>query len=159
MKKPTPISVWKISIITSIVLLAVLIASNYYSLFTNKFHFNKIDSYLFAILTIVHFVYLYTVWYKLEQNEYPDKEMRNLEYCFYVVFVVYIYKIVDTANILFGHNTYNNFVLPQNFLPIGISIVITYLILCFLTLYIIFIRKNKIGNYATDCFSEEEIDN
>ncbi|MCK0157887.1 hypothetical protein MWU65_11890 [Cellulophaga sp. F20128] len=158
MKKPTPIFSWKAVIIMSVLLLAVVIVSNFYGLLIDKFYFNKIDSYLFAILTLVHFVYLYAIWFKLKENEYPDTDLRNLEYSFYVVFGVYLYKIIDTASLLFGYATYKDLILPETFLAVGIGIVLSYLLLCLLTLQLFTIRKNKLGSYSIDSIREEELD-
>tara|TARA_R110002049_G_scaffold144404_3_gene306656 strand:+ start:8457 stop:8942 length:486 start_codon:yes stop_codon:yes gene_type:complete len=158
MKKPIHLYSWKTAIIISALLLAVVIISNFYGLFIDKFYFNKIDSYLFAILTLVHLAYLYAFWYKLEENEYPDNEMRNLEYCLYIVFAVYAYKLIDTASLLFGYTNYKDLILPETFLPVGIGIVLSYLFLCLLTLQLFSIRKNKIGDYTIDSIREEELD-
>lgn len=149
---------WKFSVLLSVLLLLIVSFSNFYGLLTDKFHFNKASSYFFMLLATVHIIYLYAFWFKLSENEYPDKEMRNLEYGFYAIFAYYVYKMVDIASIVFGYSTYNELILPSHFLPIGIAIILAYLGLCLITLQIFSIRKNKIGNYRTDCYEEEDLD-
>ncbi|MCL5244369.1 hypothetical protein M4I21_01025 [Cellulophaga sp. 20_2_10] len=149
---------WKASIVISVVLLVLVMFSNFYGLLTDKFHFDRPSSYFFILLATVHIVYLYAFWFKLTENEYPDKEMRNLEYGFYAVVAFYAYKLVDITSIVFGYSTYDNLILSGHFLVVGIAIILGYLFLCLITLYVFSIRKAKIGNYTTDCYVEEDLD-
>ena len=158
MKIPFLKNSWKVPLVISVILLLLVTFSNFYGLLTDKFHFDNPSSYFFMLLATVHVVYLYAFWFKLTENEYPDKEMRNLEYGFYAVVAFYVYKLVDITSVVFGYSTYDDLILADHFLIVGIAIILGYLSLCLITLYVFTIRKAKIGNYTTDCYVEEDLD-
>jgi hypothetical protein len=138
---------WKMIKVLSIVILMTLIVLNFYGLYTNKFYFFKFDNYIFPILTLAHFVYLYVTWFKVRENEYPDPQMRNLEYMLYIIMFVYVFQIFDTLFILSSYSDYDESIIPVTFLPVGSLIVTLYILLIFLTLISFKYRKVLVGEY------------
>jgi len=150
---------WIYSINASIVLLLILIFANFYGTLTDRFYFNKIENYLFPVLTVVHFIYMYAIKYKIRENEYPDVQMRNLEYFLYVVVGYYIYKVFILAEVLFAYSmSIEDIILPITFLPVTIFTIVGYLSLSLLTFHLMYTRKKEIGSYQIDYFSEENLD-
>lgn len=138
---------WKRSLILSIGTLLLLVPLNFYGLYTDKFYFFKFDNYIFPLLTVVHFVFLYAIWFKIREEEIADPQMRNLEYTLYVIFLVYIYKAMETLSILMSHSDYADHVIPATFIPMGIAILILHLLLLGLTLLTFAHRKRLVGSY------------
>ena len=134
----------------SIVVLLLLNISSFYGLYTNKFYFFKIDNYIFPILTIVHFIFLYVMWFKIKEDELSDPPMRNLEYSLYIILFVYLYKSFDNLFILISYGEFENHLLPSTFLPLGILIFTLHLLLIGLTLLAFSYRKEVVGNYLFD---------
>ena len=66
---------WRVNLILIFVILLLLSVSNFYGLFTNKFYFLKPDNYVFPLLSIIHFVYLHAIWFKITEKEMPDRKM------------------------------------------------------------------------------------
>lgn len=149
---------WKYNIGASIVLLIFLIFANFYGLFTDRFYFLKIENYLFPVLTIIHFVYMYVIRFKIVENDYPDVQMRNLEYCFYIVAIYYLYRIIDLGLLLYIYDRTDGLILPATFLPATIGILSAYAILLILSLNLFIIRSKRIGFYQIDYYSEENLD-
>ena len=145
---------WKRTIYLSIGVLFSLVLLNFYGLYTNKFYFLKPDNYIFPVVSIIHFVYLYVIWFKITEEELPDPKMRNIEYMLYAVMVIYIFKIIDTFSILLSYSNYDNHVIPGTFVPLGILIFLLYLILPFLTLLCIKYRHKHIGKYNFENFND-----
>lgn len=150
MKSIVRILTLKRSFILSMAVLALLIIFNFYGLYTNKFYFFKPDNYIFPILTSVHFVFLYVLWFKIKEDEATDPQMRNLEYILYGIFLVYVYKTIESISVLVTYFDYENHVIPTAFLPIGILILVLYLTLIGLTLLVIKYRKERVGEYIFD---------
>ena len=138
---------WKITLVLSLIVLFLLNVSSFYGLFTNKFYFFKFDNYIFPILTLVHFTFLYAMWFKIKEGEIADPQMRNLEYALYVIFLIYIYRLFNTVSILFSYSDFESHVIPATFLPIGILILFLYIMLLLLTLVTFRHRKVRIGPY------------
>ena len=138
------------SFIFSACILAILVLFNFYGPYTNKFYFFKIGNYLLPLLTLVHFTYIYVLWFKIKEEEMTDLPMRNLEYMLYVVVVIYLYKAFESIYILSTYGDYNNHILPSVFLPIGILILVLYLLLIGLTLLLFKYRKERVGAYDFD---------
>ena len=136
---------WKITLVLSLIVLFLLNVSSFYGLFTNKFYFFKFDNYIFPILTLVHFTFLYAMWFKIKEGEIADPQMRNLEYALYVIFLIYIYRLFNTVSILFSYSDFESHVIPATFLPIGILILFLYIMLLLLTLVTFRHRKVRIG--------------
>lgn len=138
---------WGMIKLLSIVTLVTLIVLNFYGLYTNKFYFFKFDNYIFPILSIAHFVYLYVIWFKVRENEYPDPQMRNLEYLLYVILFIYAFQIFDTLYILSSYTDYDASIIPKTFIPMGSLIVTLYSLLIFMTLVSFRHRKVLVGEY------------
>ncbi|RNC90080.1 MAG: hypothetical protein ED555_11645 [Allomuricauda sp.] len=145
---------WKRAIYASVAVLLCLILFNFYGLYTNKFYFLKPDNYVFPIVAIVHFLYLYVVWFKITEKELPDPKMRNIEYVLYAVMAVYVYKIVDTLLILLSYSDYDDHVIPSTFIPLGILILFLHLLLPLLALLCIKYRQIHIGKYNFENFND-----
>jgi hypothetical protein len=141
---------WKSCLRISVGVLAFLVVLNFYGLYTNKFYLFKPDNYIFPLLTIVHFIYIYALWFKISEHELPDAPMRNLEYALYVIALVYVFKLVDTIYILLSYSDYSNHVIPDTFLPMGLIILSLQMLLLGLTLLSFAYRKSMVGEYNFD---------
>ncbi|MEO9891148.1 hypothetical protein [Aurantibacter sp.] len=102
------------------------------------------------MLTLVHFGFLYVLWFKIKEEEVADPKMRNLEYALYAILVVYVFKFFSTLSILFSYGQYENHVIPGTFIPVGIIILLLYVTLICLTLLAFKYRKDKVGPYEFD---------
>ncbi|MEB8345496.1 hypothetical protein OO010_05525 [Flavobacteriaceae bacterium KMM 6898] len=138
---------WKMIKLLSIVILIALIVLNFYGLYTNRFYFFKFDNYIFPLLTLAHFVYLYVIWFKVRENEYPDPKMRNLEYLLYIILFIYVFQIFDTIYILSSYSDYDASIIPETFIPMGTLIVALYTLLIVMTLVSFRHRKVLVGEY------------
>lgn len=154
MKSILQIITWRKCLILSINVLVLLIILNFYGLYTNKFYVFKFDNYIFPLLTIVHFTYLYVVRFKITEQEYTDPQMRNLEYGLYAIFLIYLFKMFDTAYILLSYGQYENHVIPNTFIPMGITLLLLQVCLIGLTLIAFAHRKHDIGDYNFDNINE-----
>lgn len=141
---------WKRNLLVSIGVLVLLIIFSFYGLYTNKFYFFKFDNYIFPFLTIVHFTFLYVLWFKIKEGEIADPQMRNLEYALYVIFLVYVFKVFDTIFLLTTYTEYENHVIPGTFMPMGITMLVLHLLLLGLTLLAFKYRKDMVGGYDFD---------
>ncbi|SDL29044.1 hypothetical protein SAMN04488514_101291 [Kriegella aquimaris] len=130
--------------------LLVLSVFSFYGLYTDKFYFFKPDNYIFPLLSIVHFTFLYVLWFKIKENELSDPPMRTLEYSLYIIFLVYLYKFFETTQILISYDEFENHVIPNSFFPIAILIVTLQLLLMALTLMAFKYRKDLVGQYVFD---------
>ena len=119
------------------------------------FYFFKIDNYILPLFSIVHFVFLYALWFKIKEGEPSDIPMRNLEYGLYIVFFIYVFKLVDTFLILSTSDEFDSKLLPSTFFPIGTLILALYLILFGLTLLSFYYRKKYVGPYNIDILDEQ----
>ena len=137
---------WKRILTMTVSVLVLLIVFNFYGLYTNKFYFFKIDNYIFPILTLVHFGFLYVLWFKIKEEEVTDPKMRNLEYALYAICAVYVFKFFDTLLILFSYGQYENHVIPGTFIPVGLLILLLYVLLIGLTLLAFNIERTRSGN-------------
>ena len=138
----------------SIGVLLLLIVFNFYGLYSNKFYLLKPDNYIFPLLTVVHFVFLYVLWFKITEHEHTDPKMRNIEYGMYAIVLVYIFKIFDTAYILSTFNDFENHIMPGTFMPVGLLILLLQMALLFLTLITFIHRKQEVGPYNFDSINE-----
>lgn len=145
---------WKRSLNLSIGILTLLIILSFYGLYTNKFYFFKFDNYIFPILTVVHFAFLYAMWFKVKEGEVGDPQMRNLEYTLYVVFFIYVFKAIETYIILMSYGEYEDHVMPGTFIPMGILIFGLQIFLLFITLVVFKHRKEIVGKYKFDDINE-----
>jgi ABC-type xylose transport system permease subunit len=150
-KKDTPasnrISFWKTCYYITIALLPVLIILNFYGLYSNQFYFRKIDNYIFPLVSVLHFVFLNVMQFKIRQQEYPDPVMRNVEYGMYAALMIYLFKLMDTLYILMSYDDYKAYLIPDTFLPMGVTIFLLQALLVVLTLISFLQRKTLIGRY------------
>lgn len=135
------------TVIISAVLLILLSIFSFYGPYTGKFYFLKAYNYIFPVMTLVHFIFLYVLWFKIKENELTDPQMRNLEYGLYFIFVVYVYKACENIYTLTTYTEYENHLLPTEFLIVGIVAMLLYFMLLALTLLTFKYRKDRIGNY------------
>ncbi|MCK0191119.1 hypothetical protein [Arenibacter sp. F20364] len=140
----------KINIVLTIITLVSLIFLSFYGMYGNTFIFNKIENYLFPFLTITHFLYLYVLWFKITEKEYPDMIMKNIEYIMYGILLVYLYKISETIVIFGSQNEFQDHVIPSSFVPMGILIITMQSLLIVLTIWSFVIRKQRVGKYDFD---------
>ncbi|TMM57384.1 hypothetical protein FEE95_12935 [Maribacter algarum] len=136
--------------ILSIFILVLLIIFNFYGPYTSQFYFFKPANYIFPILSVGHFIFLYVLWFKIKEDEMTDPQMRNLEYVLYIIFLVYVYKAFESIYILSTYWDYEFHLLPGAFLPIGILLMICYLLLIGTTLLLFKYRKDRVGAYNFD---------
>ena len=141
---------WKTCLILSLMILPVLIVLNFYGLYTDRFYFFKIDNYIFPLLSFVHFLYLYVIWFKISEAEYVDPQMRNLEYGLYAILLIYVFKASDTAYILLNADQFEAYMLPENFRLMGITVLSLQILLVILTLLTFTHRRREIGPYNFD---------
>ncbi|WP_245871801.1 hypothetical protein [Sediminicola luteus] len=87
--------------------------------------------------------------------EYPDPQMRNLEYVLYIILSVYVFKAFDTLFTVLSYNDYDHHLIPETFLPIGITIFILYLVLMYVTFSLFLFRKEHIGAYDFESLNEK----
>ncbi len=142
-----PKSFWKICYYATLALLPVLIILNFYGLYSNQFYFLKIDNYIFPLVSILHFVFLYVMQFKIREQEYPDPVMRNVEYGMYAALIIYLFQCVDTLYILMSYDDYKAYLIPETFLPMGVTIFLLQGLLVVLTLMSFRQRKNLVGAY------------
>lgn len=145
---------WKSILVVSVITLLLLIICSFYGLYTNKFYFFKFDNYIFPLLTSVHFVFLYVMWFKIKEREMGDPPMRNLEYTLYVIFLVYVFKVFDVLLILLSHDEYESHLIPSTFIPVGITIVSLHVLLVLLTVLTFSYRKILVGSYDFERINE-----
>lgn len=145
---------WKTSLILSILMLVVLIVLNFYGLYTARFYFQKIDNYIFPLLAIIHIKYIQMLWQRISENGYPDSRIRNLEYALYPFLLVYAFKASDTAYLLLNASNFDEHLLPQNFIHMGIIVLGMQLALIGLTLLSFTHRRRNIGVYNFDKINE-----
>lgn len=141
---------WKRGLIASLVVLILAIVFGFYGLYTSEFYFFKMSNYILPIVTAIHFVFLYVLWFKIKEEEIADPQMRNLEYALYALLPIYLYKLIGTIMILTSSSEYVNHAIPSNFYTMGIFIIALYVILISLTFLAIAYRKKLVGGYDFD---------
>ncbi len=132
----------------------VLIVLNFYGLYSNTFYWFKVDNYIFPLLTIMHFVYLNTLQLKIHRGEFVDHQLRNLEYGMYGVLFIYCFKWMDTLYVLMSYNDYDQQLIPDTFLPVGLTVFGLQGLLIALTLAAFYSRKTLVGLYNFDRLNE-----
>ncbi|MCO5723559.1 hypothetical protein [Robiginitalea marina] len=145
---------WKTCYFLSLGILPVLIVLNFYGLYSNRFYFLKIDNYIFPIFSLLHFVFLYVMRFKIREGEYPDPVMRNVEYGMYAVLMIYLFKCFDTLYILMSYNNYQAYIIPETFLPVGFLTLGLQVFLVVLTLLSFWYRKALVGVYDFEQIDE-----
>ncbi|MBO0340929.1 MAG: hypothetical protein VX798_12055 [Bacteroidota bacterium] len=154
MNNISKIITWKRNILASALVLLTLAILSFYGVYTNQFYFLKVDNYIFPLLTSVHFVYLYVIWFKISEDELPDPKMRNIEYTLYFIMIVYAFKIYDSAVVLNSIDIFDEHVIPATFKPIATLSLVFYSILPILTLYTFWLRKRFIGIYNFENYND-----
>jgi hypothetical protein len=144
---PSRISFWKACYYTTIALLPILIVLNFYGLYSNRFYLLKIDNYIFPLVSVLHFVFLYVMQFKIREQKCPDPVMQHVEYGMYAALMIYLFKCVDTLYILMSYDDYKAYLIPDTFLPMGVTIFLLQGLLVVLTLFSFLQRKSLIGSY------------
>jgi len=99
---------------------------------------------------IVH-VWFLNALYQLEKEPHVHMNItRNLEYIMYAIFLVYLFKIAETAYILLSYFDFSDLVLPPTFLPAGLFILSLQFFLLILTFATFKHRRERIGPYRFD---------
>ncbi|NNG10201.1 MAG: hypothetical protein HKM92_08505 [Arenibacter sp.] len=150
MPNPSNLLVPKTNIVLTIVVLLALIVLSFYGMYGNAFFFNKVENYIFPLLTLTHFLYLYVLWFKITEKEYPDAIMKNIEYIMYGIVLVYGYEFFSTYSILSTRNEFQDHVIPNTFMPMGILIMTLQALLVCLSIWSFAIRKIRVGKYDLD---------
>lgn len=150
MANPSNLLLPKTNVVLTIVVLLALIVLSFYGMYGNAFFFNKAENYIFPLLTLTHFLYLYVLWFKISEKEYPDVIMKNIEYILYGIVLVYGYEIFSTFSILSTHNEFQDHVIPHTFIPMGILIITLQTVLVCLSIWSFAIRKIRVGKYDFD---------
>lgn len=150
MPNPSNLLVPKTNIVLTIVVLLALIVLSFYGMYGNAFFFNKVENYIFPLLTLSHFLYLYVLWFKITEKEYPDAIMKNIEYIMYGIVLVYGYEFFSTYSILSTRNEFQDHVIPNTFMPMGILIMTLQALLVCLSIWSFAIRKIRVGKYDLD---------
>ncbi|WP_216785683.1 hypothetical protein [Cellulophaga sp. HaHaR_3_176] len=140
----------RVILITSIFLLLTLDVLSFYGIYTNTFYFLKFDNYIFPVLSIVHFIYLYSIWFKIKVNEPGDLQMKNVEYILYFIYLIYIFKFIESIYKLATYTDFEDHFIPETFIPIGVTLVVLYFLLLVITVITFFFRLNKISSYNFD---------
>jgi len=148
-------STWKMCLVLTIGVLLILIVSNFYGLYTEKFYFYKIDNYIFPLLSIVHFSYLQAMHFKVNNKNFSDNQLRNLEYALYAILLVYIFKATDTAYILLSYWEFEAYFIPETFIPFGMAILFTQIMLILLTMMSFRYRRQLVGRYNFDQINDK----
>lgn len=138
----------------SVLLLLSLNVFSFYGLYTNKFYFLKFDNYIFPLLTIAHFIYLNAIWSKTRDHKPADVAMRNIEYILYFIFLVYVFKFIESIYKLTTYSDFEIHFLPETFIPIGITLVFIHFSLLLVTLLTFNYRKQEIGAYSFEDFHD-----
>ncbi|MCK0145875.1 hypothetical protein MWU78_09485 [Arenibacter sp. F26102] len=150
MGNPIKTTIPKLNIILSVLVIACLLCLSFYSMYGGTFIFNRIENYIFPFVTIIHFLFMYVLWFKITENEYPDMIMKNIEYIMYGILLVYLYEISETVLVLASQNEFQNHVIPSSFMPMGILIISLQSLLVLLTIWSFVIRKQRVGKYDFD---------
>lgn len=145
---------WKACLYLSLALLPVLIVLNFYGLYSNQFYLLKVDNYIFPMVSILHFVYLYALWFKIRESEYPDHPLRNVEYGMYAVLIIYLFQLADTGLILNTYSEFQSHIIPETFLPVGVLMFGLQLLLILLTFASFGHRRKQVGEFDFDAINE-----
>ncbi|UII75905.1 hypothetical protein LV716_16820 [Flagellimonas sp. HMM57] len=148
---------WKRTNILIAVVLLILIGLNFYGPYTNKFYIFKLSNYILPLLSIVHFLYMYVIWFKIKEEEIPDPQMRNLEYGLYAVLLFYIFKMYDVIVVLGSSSQYQQHLIAPIFKPMVLLSIALYGLLIVLTLFSFWQRKHYIGGYNFEKYNDINI--
>jgi hypothetical protein len=85
--------------------------------------------------------------FKIREGEYPDPVMRNVEYGMYAALIIYLFQCIDTLYILMSYDDYKAYLIPDTFLPMGLTIFLLQGLLVVLTAISFLQRKSLVGRY------------
>ncbi|WP_072992571.1 hypothetical protein [Pseudozobellia thermophila] len=145
---------WKRTIHFSIAIIVLLTFFNFYGLYTNSFPVLKPENFVFPLVSIIHFIFLYVLWFKIREDETTDPQMRTIEYLLYGVIVLYVLYTVNTVVTLFSFTEFSNHVIPATFFPVGIFTLLLQLSLLLLSILAINYRIKMVGNYNFEDLNE-----
>ncbi|NAY90993.1 hypothetical protein GTQ34_03590 [Muricauda sp. JGD-17] len=145
---------WKINVFLTATILIALVILDFYGVYTDRFYFLKLDNYIFPLLSLIHFLYLYVIWFKITEIELPDPKMRNLEYVLYVVMIIYLFKVYDSVLVLDSYNNFSEHMVPSMFKPMAILTLVLHSILPLLTMLSFWQRKKYIGPYNFENYND-----
>lgn len=155
MKHYDKILPYKIAIIISLMVLIALDILNFYGVYTNQFYFSKPDNYIFPILSLVHLVYLYFLWYGIGKTAPHSSKLRNTEFALYVIMIVYIFKIYDSVQALILFPEFVERIVPETFKPVAVLTLTLYCLLTILTITLFRYRKQYVGPYNVESYNEQ----
>ena len=145
---------WKTCLYLNYILLVVLTILNFYGLYSNQFYFQKIDNYIFPLVSILQVTYLNALNEKIKYSQYADASLRNLEYGVYALLLIHLFKGLETLYILLSFNDYDVTLLPDTFLPVGLLTLLLQGILMMVTLIAFWYRKKEVGAFNFDQINE-----
>lgn len=148
MKIVTTLFSWKNTLVLSISLITILLIANFYGTYTNTFYFFKLTNYIVPVFFGLQGIYFYALWFKITEGEYPDLQMRNLEYIVYTAIAVYLYKGIDSLLLLQESQQYETYLIPHTFVPFTVTISSLYFSLILLSILTFVYRKKMVGNYV-----------
>lgn len=76
--------------------------------------------------------------------------MKNIEYIMYGIVLVYLYKISETIITFSSQYDFQDHVIPNSFVPMGILIMTLQSLLIILTIWSFVLRKQRVGKYNFD---------
>ena len=76
--------------------------------------------------------------------------MKNIEFIMYGIVLVYFYEISKTILIFGSQNEFQDHVIPNSFVPMGILIIALQFLLILLSIWSFVIRKKMVGKYDFD---------
>jgi hypothetical protein len=76
--------------------------------------------------------------------------MKNIEYIMYGIVLVYFYEISQTIVIFGSQHDFQDHVIPNSFVPMGVLIIALQSLLILFTLWSFFLRKQRVGKYDFD---------
>ncbi len=138
---------WKRTLLLSLCIIPLVIIFGFYGFYTNKIYLFKLKNYVLPIFSIIHAIYLYVLWFKIKEDEVSDIQMRNIEYAFYIVIAIYLYKLIDITTIVFSYGEYTSYNISSAFIPLGILAMLLQILLIGLSILAIHYRKQKVGGY------------
>ncbi|MBT8280181.1 MAG: hypothetical protein KJO16_01290 [Muriicola sp.] len=141
---------WKKCYLFSFSLLPLIVVSDFYGLYTNKFYFLKIDNYIFAFLVFVHLYYLNMLLRAEKTNSITLNSLRTIEFAMYAILPVYLFKMAETTYILTTYFDHSEQIFPATFVPVGTMILLMQALIIFLTFTTFRHRKDRLGPFRYD---------
>lgn len=149
------IKMLKIFIFSSLLVILIIVVLSFYGLYSNRFNFFKLKNYIFPILAIIHLLYLYILWFKTTNMEYPDTVMRNIEYTMYFICLVYLFQIIETLITAVSLGQFHDRIIPSAFIPMATLMICLKVLLLLLTIFLFVKRKLLVGKYNHDYLNKD----